>query len=293
MNVMLIGANGQLGSDLQRVLKDQGVNVEPLTHRELDVCHTEQVEKTIASVKPNVVISTAAFHKVEVCETEPATSFAVNALGPWNLARVCRQQDAVLVHFSTDYVFNGGQKKPYRETDRPGPVNVYGISKLAGEHMVASQWSRHFVVRTCGLYGVAGSAGKGGNFVETMLKKASERQPIHVVHDQVLTPTFTGDLAETVSQLIQRSQFGLYHVTAEGECSWYEFAQKIFELEDLQVDLSPVSSAEFPSPVRRPSYSVLSKQKLNDLGLTMPHWEEGLRRYLAARRLKDNLVSAT
>jgi len=292
MKVMLIGANGQLGTDLQRVLQSQGIAVEPFTHRELDVCKGEQVEKAITSFRPEVVISTAAFHKVEVCETDPATSFAVNAIGPWNLARACRQNDAVLVHFSTDYVFDGHQTQPYTETDRPCPLNVYGVSKLAGEHMVASHWHRHFLVRTCGLYGVAGSAGKGGNFVETMLKKATEHQPIRVVKDQLLTPTFTGDLAGTISRLVQRNEYGLYHITAEGECSWYEFAKKIFELEKLRVDLSPVSSKDFPSPVQRPGYSVLSKQKLNGLGLEMPGWEEGLRRYLAVRRTKETVVSA-
>jgi dTDP-4-dehydrorhamnose reductase len=250
------------------------------------------VDRVLESNRPDVVISTAAFHKVDECEKQPALSFAVNAIGPRNLALTCRRLDALLVHFSTDYVFDGKQQRPYTESDLPGPLNVYAVSKLAGECMFPFNCARYFVIRTCGLYGVAGSAGKGGNFVETMLKKAAESAPIRVVNDQVLTPTFTGDLAEVVSQLIRpdaygrTDAYGLYHITAEGQCSWYEFARKIFELEKLPVDLQPVNTAEFHSPVQRPAYSVLSKQKLNRLGLTMPRWEEGLARYLAARRAK-------
>ena len=158
--------------------------------------------------------------------------------------------------------------------------------------MVPFNCARYLVIRTCGLYGLAGSAGKGGNFVETMLKKAAERAPIRVVHDQVATPTFTGDLAETVSKIIRpetggrAEASGIYHITHEGQCSWYEFARKIFEIEQLDVDLKPVTTPEIFSPVQRPAYSVLSKQKLNRLGLSMPRWEDGLARYLAARRAR-------
>jgi dTDP-4-dehydrorhamnose reductase len=173
----------------------------------------------------------------------------------------------------------------------PLPLNVYGVSKVAGEHILRLTWERHFIIRTCGLYGVAGSSGKGGNFVETMLKKGSAGSPIRVVNDQVLTPTFTGDLAEAVSKLIRTDSYGLYHVSAEGECSWYEFASKIFELENLPVELKPVSTAEFSSPVQRPAYSVLSKQKLTALGITMPPWDAGLARYLSARHDARNAAT--
>jgi len=284
MKVMLIGATGQLGTDLGQVLTKQQIVLHAFAHPELDICDSSGLENAIASTKPNIVISTAAFHKVEVCEAEPATSFAVNGIGPLNLALACRRHDCALVHFSTDYVFDGLQSHPYTETDLPNPLNVYATSKLAGEHMVRSNWEKHFVVRTCGLYGVVGSAGKGGNFVETMLKKAAEGAALSVVNDQVLTPTFTGDLAEVVAKLIRTSTYGLYHISAEGQCSWYDFAKKIFELEGVAANLSPVASNQYPNPVRRPAYSVLSKQKLNELGLKMPPWEEGLRRYLLARK---------
>jgi dTDP-4-dehydrorhamnose reductase len=209
------------------------------------------------------------------------------------LALACQRNNAVLVHFSTDYVFDGNRREPYTESDLPHPLNVYGVSKLAGEGMVALTWECSFVVRTCGLYGVAGSSGKGGNFVETMLRKAADKNPIRVVDDQVLTPTFTGDLAHAISMLVRTKDYGLYHVSAEGQCSWYEFARKIFELEGLGVDLKPVSTAEFPSPVRRPAYSVLSKEKLRGIGIEMPSWEEGLGRYLAARKGKRQTVKTS
>jgi dTDP-4-dehydrorhamnose reductase len=197
-----------------------------------------------------------------------------------------------LVHFSTDYVFDGQHDLPYTESDLPRPQNVYGVSKLAGEGLVALTWERSFVVRTCGLYGVAGSSGKGGNFVETMLKKAGEGNIVKVVRDQVLTPTFTRDLANVVPELIRTNSYGLYHISAEGQCSWYEFAAKVFELQGLKVDLKPVSTSEFPSPVRRPPYSVLSKQKLHAIGIHMPQWQEGLKRYLEARASRRELAGS-
>jgi len=284
MKIAVIGANGQLGTDLCRVLAHQDMAVVPLLHRDLDVTNVAQVGQILDSIQADVVISTAAYHKVEECEKQPALSFAVNAIGPRNLAVACQRHNSVLVHFSTDYVFDGQRREPYTESDLPRPLNVYGVSKLAGEGMVALAWERSFLIRTCGLYGVAGSSGKGGNFVETMLRNAAEGAPIRVVNDQVLTPTFTGDLAGAVAKLIRTEAYGLHHISAEGQCSWYEFARKIFELEALKVNLTPVSTSEFPSPVQRPAYSVLSKEKLKRLGLAMPKWEEGLARYLAARR---------
>jgi dTDP-4-dehydrorhamnose reductase len=285
MKIAIVGANGQLGMDLRRELSAE--TIVPLTHCDFDVANSEQVDQVLDSASPEVVINTAAFHKVEECEKQPGTSLAVNATGPRNLALACRRINAALVHFSTDYVFDGHRRQPYTELDLPHPLNVYGVSKLAGEGMVSLTWPRHFVIRTCGLYGVAGSKGKGGNFVETMLKKAGEGVPIRVVNDQVLTPTFTGDLAAAVNGIIRTDTYGLYHVSAEGQCSWYEFARKIFDLQNLKVDLQPVSTTEFPSPVQRPAYSVLSKQKLQSIGLHMRPWQDGLQSYMAIR--KDSL----
>jgi dTDP-4-dehydrorhamnose reductase len=281
--VAVIGANGQLGTDLCRVFHANGATVLPLLRKDVDVRDETRVRQVFSELKPEVVINTSAFHNVEVCEQNPQESFAVNAIAPRTLALASRDLDAVLVHFSTDYVFGSTNRAPHKEIDLPHPLNVYGASKLAGETMIALTWPKHFVVRTCGLYGLAGSSGKGGNFVETMLRKAGERNPIRVVDDQVLSPTLTLDVAEAVYKLVGTNAYGLFHVSAEGQCSWYEFASQIFELQGVDPELSAVSSKDFASPVMRPAYSVLSKEKLRQLGIEMARWQDGLRRYLKAR----------
>jgi hypothetical protein len=175
---------------------------------------------------------------VDECEGEAARAFAVNAVAVRRLAETCRDLEATLVHFSTDYVFGGPARTPRVETDRPDPQSVYATSKLAGEHLVRATGGRHFVIRTCGLYGLAGASGKGGNFVETMLRLAREGRPIRVVADQVCTPTSTAELARTIGRLLRTDAYGLYHVTNNGQCSWYEFAERIFGLLDLHPDLA-------------------------------------------------------
>jgi dTDP-4-dehydrorhamnose reductase len=233
------------------------------------------------------VVNTSAFHKVEECEQRPERAFQVNAAAPMNLARNCDRFAAVLVHFSTDYVFGGDEGgTPYCETDRPAPLNVYGASKLAGEHLIACNTDRYFILRTCGLYGVAGSSGKGGNFVETMLSKASAGIPIRVVDDQVLTPTYTADLAAWTRSIVLTGSFGLYHASSEGECSWYAFARHIFECAGIEAVLRPVRTSDFPSPVQRPGYSVLSKEKLRGVGVHIASWRDALPRYLSERQQK-------
>jgi dTDP-4-dehydrorhamnose reductase len=286
MKVLVIGANGQLGTDLVKVFQAAGDTVMPVTHAQLDVCSADQVSETMAQAKPDLVVSTAAFHRVEECETKPALAFQVNGTGAMNLAVACQRSGAVLANFSTDYVFDGKKSAPYEETDLPSPVNVYGASKVVGEHLVAAYADRHFVIRTCGLYGVAGSSGKGGNFVETMLKKAMAGDAIRVVDDQVLTPTYTADLAEAARRLILTGKYGLYHVSSEGQCSWYEFTRYILDTAGLDAKLSPVKSSEFASPVKRPANSVLSKAKLRAQGVSIPSWKDALPRYLQERSKK-------
>lgn len=293
MKVLLIGANGQLGSDLFRVFEAAGDSVIPATHAQLDVCSEQRVAEALAEARPDVVVSTAAFHQVEECETKPALAFEVNGTGAMNLAKACQQYGAVLANFSTDYVFDGKKPGPYEETDLPSPLSVYGVSKLLGEHLVAAYSDRHFIIRTCGLYGVAGSRGRGGNFVETMLKKAHAGDAIRVVDDQLLTPTYTADLAEATRKLILTGSYGLYHVTSEGQCSWYEFARRIFDCAGVEANLSPVNSSEFASPVKRPANSVLSKAKLRALGVSMPSWKDALARYLEERSRKNVTAQPT
>ena len=291
MRVLLIGANGQLGTDLFKVFQKAGDTVIPLTHAQMDVCSEGRVAERMAEVKPEVVVSTAAFHKVEECEKNPALAFQVNGTGAMNLALACQRSGATLVHFSTDYVFDGKKNAAYEETDLPSPLSVYGASKVVGEHLIAAYAERYFVIRTCGLYGVAGSSGKGGNFVETMLKKAMAGDAIRVVDDQVLTPTYTADLAEATRKLILTGRYGLYNISSEDQCSWYEFTRYIFQCAGLDTKLSPVNSSEFPSPVKRPANSVLSKAKLRALGVSIPSWKDALLRYLEERSTKNALAS--
>ena len=292
MKVLLIGGNGQLGSDLKKVFAAAGDEVVAFTHAQMDVRDPERVAVVVAEVQPQIVLNTAAFHKVEECEKRPELAFEVNASAAMNLAQVCHKADATLVHFSTDYVFGGySHNTPFEETDCPAPQNAYGVSKLAGEYLIASHTDRYFVVRVCGLYGIAGSSGKGGNFVENMLKKALAGEAVRVVEDQVLTPTYTVDLAKAIRQLIQTGEFGLYHLSSEGQCSWYEFTRYIFECAGIKASLTGCKTGDFPSPVKRPAYSVLSKAKLRSLGLSIPSWQDALPRYLKERAEKNSAAA--
>jgi dTDP-4-dehydrorhamnose reductase len=277
----LLGAAGQLGRDLAARLRGE---VLPLTRADADLTNAQQLRETLNSLQPQVVINCAAYNFVDKAEDEPEAAFAVNALAVRRLAEVCRSLDAVLVQFSTDYVFGLDEQRtqPYRESDAPGPVSVYGASKLAGEYFVRSTCPKHFVIRTCGLYGRWGTGGKGGNFVETMLRVASQGRPLRVVNDQILTPTATADLADAVIQLIDAPHFGVYHLTNSGHCSWYEFARSIFELRGISADLSPTTSAAYGSRARRPSYSVLATEHPHTP--RMRSWREALADYLRQRK---------
>jgi dTDP-4-dehydrorhamnose reductase len=288
MKVLIIGARGQLGSDLVRACSEW--DAVPRTHADMDVCDAEATRRTIEHIRPDAVINTAAFHRVEECEAQPEQAFAVNCLAARNLARACADCRCALVHLSTDYVFAGDRNYPYAETDPAVPVNVYGASKLAGEHLVRQSCPRHFVVRTSGLYGVAGSSGKGGNFVELMVRLAREGKPIRVVNDQVLTPTYTKDLAHKIKELVQTTAYGLYHVTNTGQCSWHEFAAEIFYLLNVKPDFAATTTAAFGARVQRPGYSVLAHHALAKIkSEDLRPWHQALLDYL---REKGHLQSS-
>jgi dTDP-4-dehydrorhamnose reductase len=256
-----------------------------LTHADIEITDFGSVERALKEHRPDVVINTAAFHRVDDCETRLELAFQVNAFAVRGLAQACRQFGARLVHFSTDYVFAGVKTDAYVETDRPGPLSVYGASKLAGEYLVAAALPGHFLIRTCRLYGCGGSRSKGGNFVDTVLRRAATGKPVRVVSDQVATPTYTADLARKVRQLIGTEAYGLYHITNSGSCSWLEFARAIFELVGVKADLVPISSDDFGARARRPRYSVLRNRRLELLGLDdLAPWQEALKRYVAERR---------
>ncbi len=283
MRIVVLGSRGQLGRDLVPRLPG---DVLPLTRTEIDLAQPQALVERLADLKPGIVINCAAYNLVDKAEIEPDLAWRVNAIGVRDLASATQTIGARFVHFSTDYVFglNSERKTPLCEETLPGPVSVYGASKLAGEQLALAANPRTLVVRTCGLYGVWGSGGKGGNFVETMLRVAGQGKPLKVVDDQHCTPTSTVDLAEATVQLLATGASGRFHITNAGATTWYQLAREIFHQAQLSVDLTPISSAEFNAPARRPAYSVLDCRKLASCGITLPTWNDALGKYLAERQ---------
>jgi dTDP-4-dehydrorhamnose reductase len=284
VKIAVLGSFGQLGRDLCLRLHGEVI---PLGRSDFDLTDHSRLGQRLTELRPDAVVNCAAYNFVDRAESEPEATFGVNAWAIRNLAQVCRDLNALLVHFSTDYVFglDPARSTPWREDDAPGPISVYGLSKLAGEYFVRSSCPKHFVVRTCGLYGVAGTGGKGGNFVETMVRAAGQGKALRVVADQRCTPSFTADVAAAVAALIPTEAYGLYHITNEGDCSWYEFASEIFRRAGLSPTLTPIRSAEYGAPARRPAYSVLSLERFTSVGLPRPrHWQDALAAYLREKK---------
>jgi len=287
MKIVVLGSGGQLGRDLTPRLPG---DVLPWTRAEADLTRPRELRAALAAARPDVVVNCAAYNLVDRAESTPEDAFAVNAWGVRDLAAACRDLDCTLVHFSTDYVFgrDAGRRTPWAETDAPGPCSVYGLSEWVGERLVRESCPRHFVVRTCGLYGVWGSGGKGGNFVETMLRLAGQGKPLRVVTDQTCTPTYTADLAAAVAALLPTGRYGLYHLTNAGACTWHEFAAAIFELAGVAADLTPISSAQYGAAARRPAYSVLANAAYAAAGLPpLRPWREALAAYLGERNRRN------
>ncbi len=286
MKVAVLGANGQLGQDVLAVFAAEGHAVTGLTHEQVEVASMDSVQAALEGLRPDLVINTAAFHHVEKCEADPARAFAVNGAGARNVAQVTDRLQAPLIHISTDYVFDGAKGAPYTEEDHPQPLNVYGNTKLSGEHFVRSANPRHFVVRVSAIYGENPCRAKGGlNFVELMLKLSREREELRVVDDEFVTPTPTTQIARQLIALAGSREYGLYHATAEGSCSWYQFAAAIFEMTGTRVRLERARPGEFPAKVARPKYSVLENQALKRRSLNLfTAWQDGLSQYLAQRQ---------
>lgn len=280
MKILVLGSNGQLGSDLCKEIEPSALV--QLTHSEIDVTNIKSLQQTFKRYKPAAVINTAAFVRVDDCETEPEKCFLVNTVGARNVAVAAQGIGAKLAHISSDYVFGGGERNtPYTEFETPIPVNIMGKSKLAGENLIQHLCSRYFIVRTSGLFGLAGSSGKGGNFVETILRLAKERNELRVVNDQVLSPTYTRDLARKIAQLITTEYYGIFHATNKGACSWYEFTKEILRLTGLKTPVIPITSDQYPQKAKRPSFSVLDNYHLRLLGMDdMRPWQEALKAYL-------------
>lgn len=282
MKVVVIGSNGQLGADVARAFQTKSeYDVVSLVHSDLDISELDSVFSVLRPIKPDLLVNTAAMHHVERCEENPKMAFAINALGARNLAQITCELETRLIHVSTDYVFDGHKSAPYTESDVPLPLNVYGNTKLSGEHFVRTLNPSHFVLRTSALYGKHPCRAKGLNFVELMLKLARERSMVRVVDSEFVTPTPTTDLADQIVTLSRSDAYGLYHATAEGSCSWYEFAKEIFAITNTKVQLEIAGPGEFPAKVPRPTYSVLENQALKKEGLNLfRNWGDGLHDYL-------------
>ncbi|WP_417384653.1 dTDP-4-dehydrorhamnose reductase [Gimesia sp.] len=280
--ISVIGSRGQLGHDLMESLTSAGHHVTGLTHQQISIEDPDSIAGALEQSTPDLIINTAAYNKVDLAEQEPDVAYAVNALGPRLLARYCSEKNICLMHISSDFVYGLDTTRtiPFQEHEAPGPVSAYGLSKLAGEYFVRALCPQHYVIRTCGLYGVAGKTGNG-NFVETMLRLGKDRDELSIINDQNCTPTATKDLAAALTRLIETEQFGLYHATCAGQTTWYEFACTIFELAGISVKTHPITTEQYNAPADRPRFSVLDCSRLTAaIGTAIPDWKSSLRQYL-------------
>jgi dTDP-4-dehydrorhamnose reductase len=275
VRALITGGGGQLASDLQELL---GNDARSYSHAELDIADSAAVDRAFEEVQPDVVFNCAAFHNVDVCETEPDSAWAVNVRAVRDLAG----RGAKLVHLSTNYVFDGRRDEPYGEDDLPNPRSIYALTKLAGEHAALAYGEGALVVRGAGLYGLHGSASKGGNFVQRMLKRAQEQGQLKMVADQRLQPTFTADLANALIDAVNADASGLVHVTASGACSWFEFTEAIMELAGIEVPIEPVNTTIGPGQPDRPLNGVLARPRADALGLPeLRDWRDALADYMS------------
>jgi dTDP-4-dehydrorhamnose reductase len=275
MKALITGGGGQLASDLQALL---GEDARSFSHAELDIADSAALDRAFDEVQPDVVFNCAAFHNVDVCETEPDSAWAVNVRAVRDLAG----RDAKLVHLSTNYVFDGRREEPYGEDDLPNPRSIYALTKLAGEHAALAYGDNALVVRGAGLYGEHGSASKGGNFVQRMLTRAREQGQLKMVADQRLQPTFTADLAGALLEAVEKDAGGVVHLTAGGACSWFEFTEAIMQIAGIDVPTEPVQTTIAPGQPDRPLNGVLARPRADALGLSpLRPWRDALADYMS------------
>ena len=283
MNILVTGANGQLGNEMQRVAKTSSNHYIFTDVAQLDITDREAVLRAVKDNSIQVIVNCAAYTNVDKAEDDRETADLINNKAVENLAIAARENDATLIHISTDYVFKGDRCTPCREDWETDPLGVYGITKLAGEKSIERTGCRHIIIRTAWLYSPFGK-----NFVKTMQKLTAEKDSLKVVFDQVGTPTYAGDLADAIARIIETGQLGkqgIYHFSNEGVCSWYDFAREICELSGNTCNIQPCHSDEFPSKVKRPHFSVLDKTKIKDtFGIEVPYWEDSLKKCI--RELK-------
>lgn len=285
MKVVVLGANGQLGSDVCAAFAQNGDEIIGLTHADVELTSASSVNEALSAVNAEFIVNAAAMHHVEKCEADPGAAFAANAIGAKNVAEWAKKSGAAVAYISTDYVFDGKKNSPYVENDVASPLNAYGITKLAGEHYIAAVCPKHFILRVSAIYGHQPCRAKGGlNFVELMLKLSRERDKLRVVDDEFVSPTPTVQIAGQLVALSRSNDYGLYHGTTEGSCSWYEFAREIFRATGTTVRLEMADPGEFPAKVQRPKYSVLENSALKVAQINVfTDWRQGLADYLRSR----------
>lgn len=278
--ILVVGSKGQLGTDMVETAKINGLDCIGLDYPDIDITSKESVSTIINSLKPEVVVNCAAFTAVDDCEMRVKEAYSVNAEGPGILAEVTEMTKSLLVHISTDYVFDGTKETPYLETDSPLPMTVYGKSKLEGELRIAQNSNRYQIYRIAWLYGM-----HGNNFVKTIrnasIKKANTGEALKVVNDQFGTPTYTVDVCRQIFSTIKRETFGIFHCTSEGACTWYEFAKVILQASGIKADLQPCTTEEYPRPAPRPKFSVLENGRLKEIGENlMPDWRDAFSKFI-------------
>jgi dTDP-4-dehydrorhamnose reductase len=287
MKILIIGKTGQLGSALLKDALAIGHDVFAPSKQELDILNEASFLEAMVYYKPNVVINTASFHNVPLCEIEPVKAFQSNCIAVKKMAEITNEFDAWFVTFSTDYVFSGEKGRPYIESDIPGPLQMYGLSKLAGEYAALS-YNKSIIIRTCGLYGMQGATSKGGNFVDNRIKDSKQNVRMEISNDQTVSPTYAGDLSKAVLQLIDHpaKESGIYHLVNEGYSTWYEFTKEIFNILNIDVELVPVDRRGKTGKMRRPLFSALKNETGAKIGIDLPNWKDALSRYLNIKRIK-------
>lgn len=287
MKILIIGKTGQLGSVFLEDALASGYDVFAPSRHELDILNEDSFLDAMKHYKPEVVINTAAFHNVPMCEIEPVKAFQSNCIAVKKMAEISNELDSWFISFSTDYVFSGEKRRPYIESDSPCPLQMYGLSKLAGEYG-ALLYNKSIIIRTCGLYGVQGATSKGGNFVDNRIKDSKQNRRIEMSNDQTVSPTYAGDLSKAVLQLIAHpsKESGIYHLVNEGYCTWYEFTKEIFKILGTYVELVPVDRKGKTGKMRRPVFSALKNEKARKIGIVLPHWKEGLQEYIEKKYIE-------
>jgi len=279
--ILLIGKTGQLGSEIMKDVFSFGFEIVGFKQEELDITNHLQMKEKIEKIKPNIVINTSAYQVVSMCQENPMVAMAVNFIAVLNLARICKENDIIFVTYSSDYVFDGTKGVPNEEDNAPNPLQMYGMSKLAGEYAALHAYPDGvFVIRTCGLYGGKIGSPQKGNFVLNIIKEARDKEVVEVSVEQMVSPTYTGDLSRATLKLLNsKAKFGIYHLVNEGECSWYEFAREIFKLAGVTKELKPINRGGVDGKIKRPKFSALKNTKAKALGISLPPWQEGLKSY--------------